>query len=245
VHCLGRFALEVDGVEVDLSGVQPRNRDLLRVLAVHAGRPVHRDHLIELIWPDAAPTPGNHSLQVAISALRGVLEPSVPRNRRELLRREGQGYLLVLANPDDHDIRRLERMLDEASGARRSGDSEAEYARLATAIELYTGEMMSDGDPAEWLLGERDRLRTNVAAACERAAALAAEAGRHADAVRHAERGLELDQYRDGLWRVFVRALRAGGHPVAAARAEARYDSVLADLGVVDRDPARRRTPSR
>ncbi|OHV25743.1 transcriptional regulator [Parafrankia soli] len=232
VRCLGRFELEIDGVPVGLAGVQPRNLELLHVLAVHADRPLHRDQLIELIWPDAAPAQANHSLQVAVSALRGLLEPAVPRGRRGLLRRAGQGYLLALVDPDDHDIRRLERLLDAAAAARRSGDVEAEYQRLASAIELYAGDVLPGGGPADWLLAERDRLRTTIAAGCERAAAISTETGRHKDAVRHAELGLEVDRYRDGLWRTLVVALRSGGQPAAAARAEARYEAMLADLGI-------------
>jgi hypothetical protein len=42
-----------------------------------------------------------------------------------------------------------------------------------------------------------------------------------------------------------VVALRSGGHPVAAARAEARYETVLADLGIIEPTPTGRRPPPR
>ncbi|WP_261575993.1 AfsR/SARP family transcriptional regulator, partial [Frankia gtarii] len=232
VRCLGGFEMALDGKPVDLAGVQPRNLELLGILAVHAGRPVHRDRLTELIWPEAEPTRANHSLQVAISALRSLLEPDVPRDRRALLRRAGQGYLLALAHDDDHDIRRLERLLDAASRARGADDHPAESGYLTSAIGLYRGEVLPAGAPADWLLTERERLRTVLAAACERASRLLTEIGRHAEAVRHAERGLEIDRYRDGLWQTLVLALRRGGRPAAAAHAEVRYQWMLADLGI-------------
>jgi DNA-binding SARP family transcriptional activator len=234
VRCFGRFEITVDGRPVDLSGVAPRNLELLALLTVHAGRPVHRDRLTGLIWPEAAGAQANHSLQVAVSALRGLLEPTVPRGQRGLLRREGQGYLLSLADPDDHDLRRFERLLEAAGAARRARDSEREHDLLVPAIELYAGEVVPAVGPTDWLVAERERLRVSAAAACERAAGICAAADRHADAVRHAERGLELDRYQDGLWRVLVRALRSAGQPAAASRAEVRYAGMLAELGIDD-----------
>ncbi|EFC85029.1 transcriptional regulator, SARP family [Parafrankia sp. EUN1f] len=169
---------------------------------------------------------------MAISALRGLLEPEVPREQRRLLRRTGQGYLLVVADRADHDLLRFGQLLSAADGARGRGDRDAEADHLMAAIERHSGELLPAGRPADWLLTERERLRVVLATACERVSRLLTEAGRHAEAARHAERGLDVDRYRDGLWQVLALALRAGGQPAAAALAEARYRSMLAELGV-------------
>ncbi|CUU59585.1 AAA ATPase domain-containing protein [Parafrankia irregularis] len=234
IRCLGGFEISRGGTAISLDGVQPRNLELLHILAVHADRAVSRDRLTELIWPDASPSRANHSLQVAISALRGLLEPDVPREQRRLLRRAGQGYLLVVTDHADHDLLRFGQLLTAADEARQRGDRETEADHLMTAIERHGGELLPAGRPTDWLLTERERLRVVLATACERVSRLLTEAGRHAEAARLAERGLDVDRYRDGLWQVLALALRANGQPAAAALAEVRYRSMLAELGVSD-----------
>ena len=77
IRCFGQFEIEVAGRPVDLSAVKPKARAALRLLALHAGRPVHRELLAEALWPDAN---GRHAsirnLQVAISSLRQALDPA-------------------------------------------------------------------------------------------------------------------------------------------------------------------------
>jgi two-component SAPR family response regulator len=51
-------------------------------------------------------------------------------------------------------------------------------------------------------------------------------------AVAACGRGLEIDRYHDGLWRLLVRAQEAVGDLAAAARTQERYRSVLSELGV-------------
>ncbi len=74
VRTLGGFALEVDGRRVSLDGVKPRARSLLRLLALHAGAPVHREVIQESLWPESDATAGARSLHVALSALRRLLD---------------------------------------------------------------------------------------------------------------------------------------------------------------------------
>lgn len=224
VRCLGGFEVALDGRLVDLAAVAPRNLEVLQVLAVSAGQPVHRDRLAALVWPEAEPARAHHSLQVAVSALRKLVDGQP--------RRVGQGYQLVLTDPDDLDVRRLDRLLDAAAMARRAGDGRAEHDHLLAAVGHYGGDLLPAGRPTDWLLTERDRLRIAVAGACERAAVLAGEAGDHAEVARLAERGLEIDRFRDGLWRLLVGAHQRAGQPAAAARAEDRYQAMLAELGI-------------
>ncbi len=232
VRCLGALALELDGRPVDLTGVQPRNLEVLRLLAVNANRLMPRDRLMHAIWPDAGPAQAGHSLQVAISAIRRLLEPDTPRGKRGLLRRMGNGYRLVLHDDDDLDIHRIRRRLRWATAARQSRDTAAEYQHILSAVDLYTAEVLPECDTLDLIIEERALLRDAVAGACERAAGIASGDRRCADAARLAERGLEIDRYRDGLWHLLVTALRGGGHHAAVTNTEARYAAVLAELGI-------------
>jgi DNA-binding response OmpR family regulator len=67
--------------------------DLLLVLAEHAGRPVSRDRLMQLVRGD---TPGafDRSVDVHVSRIRAAIEDD-PRHPRRLLTVRGVGYVLT------------------------------------------------------------------------------------------------------------------------------------------------------
>src|SRR2546423_14607539 len=75
-----------------LTTIKPRVRAVLRLLAVHAGNPVHREVLQEAFWPDADAETGARNLHVAVSTLRSWLEPGVGRGGASFLPRRGGGY---------------------------------------------------------------------------------------------------------------------------------------------------------
>jgi DNA-binding SARP family transcriptional activator len=230
VRCLGGFAIEVAGEPVDLGPVRPRHRELLRLLSLHANRVVHREHLIEWLWPGRDPERGQHSLQVAVSDLRKLLEPAAPRGEWTRLRREDAGYRLVLDTENDCDVRRFERHLRDARIAAGNGDEGAAVVHLEAAIATYAGELLPDDGPAEWVVAERDRLRNGLIDACERLAGVRAARGAHAEAVRLARHGLTQDRYRDGLWQRLIGSLQASGNPAAAVAATTAYEQVLVEM---------------
>jgi DNA-binding SARP family transcriptional activator len=232
IRCLGGFTAELAGIPINVDTLRPQHRALLRLLCLHADRTVHRDQLLEWFWSGRDPDRSQHSLQVAISELRRLLHPASPRGEWTLLRRHGNGYQITLDSPDDSDVRRVEAQLRAAQAATRAADRGTAAAHLEQAIAAYTGELLPDEGPAEWVVTEREQLRTAVAGACEQLAAHHAAAGDHAEAARVARVGLDLDRYRDRLWRLLIDSLHADGHPAAAATARTAYHDMLTDIGV-------------
>jgi len=232
IRCLGGYAVEIDGVPVDLAAVRPRHRELLRLLSLHANRSLHREHIIEWLWPGRHPERGQHSLQVAVSDLRKLLEPAAARGGSSRLRRDESGYRLVLDSYEDCDVRRLDHHM---RAARAAADDDTLAVHLKAVIAAYTGELLPDDGPAEWAVPERERLRNDLTEACERLAALRAGEGAHAEAVRLARHGLAQDRYRDGLWQRLIASLRAGGNPAEAAAAATAYRQVLDEMGLKPR----------
>ena len=62
-----------DGATLDLGG--RKQRALLAVLLLHAGRPVSVDRLIDVLWADEPPAKADASLQAYVSNLPKLLEP--------------------------------------------------------------------------------------------------------------------------------------------------------------------------
>jgi DNA-binding SARP family transcriptional activator len=232
LRLFGGFAMDVNGEAVDLGNVKPRARAALRLLALHAPRPVHREVLCAALWPEADADAATRNLQVAVSSLRQVLEPGAGRGAHTLLVRDGDAYRLALPEGAVVDLAQLREHLAAGRLALAAGRTDVAIQHMGRALDTWTGELLPEDGPADWAVGEREMLRSEVTEAATRLAALALEAGDGVAARHAAERGLRLDRFRDELWRSLIEAHRAVGDAAAAMRTEHEYAAMLADLGL-------------
>jgi DNA-binding SARP family transcriptional activator len=231
VRCLGAFELRVGGRALDVAGLKPRVATLLHVLVMHRGRPVHRDVLIAALWPEADEQTGRRNLQVAVSALRRAVAPVA-------LAREGERYGLQLPEGTGFDLLAFDRGLAAGREAQAQGDAAAAIEGFGAAVAAYRGELLPGAGAAEWVVAERERLKGEAAEAAATLAELLLAAGRPDEAAAACERGLHADRYRDVLWRLLASAHRQAGALAAAAKAEAGYAAMLAELGLAAGDEA-------
>ncbi len=229
ITTLGGFTLDVDGHRVPLDGAKPRVRSLLRLLAVHAGSPVHREVLQEALWPDADATAGARNLHVALSTLRRWLDEVAAPPGGLLVERDGDAYRLAVSS-DEVDVGRFDEALAAARAAEAHGDQP--IAALSTAIELYGGDLLPEEGPSEWAVARRDHYREAAVEAARALAEASLIAGDTATAVRACRFGLELDRYQDALWRNLIEARESAGDAGAASRDRREYAAVLEGLGV-------------
>lgn len=232
VRCFGRFEISVLGVEPRLRQVRPRAREVLRLLAAHAGRPVHREELLETLWPDLDPVAATHNLHVAVSSLRTMLEPGVPRGASQLLVRQDDRYQLVLPPGSTCDLRSVDEAMAEAGQARAASERPRRLRALARAVSLYRGDVLPEDGPAEWVVPIRERYRLRVAEAAGQLAELHLELGDPRSAADAAQRSLDIDAWRDASWRILLAAYTVAGDVAAAQRTRSAYADMLASLGV-------------
>jgi DNA-binding SARP family transcriptional activator len=93
IRCFGRFELSHNGVAVQHWRRRSAER-LLKVLLVN-GRRVHRDVLLDLLWPDVPIKSSIRGLRVTLHALRKAIALIAPdRPALDLIRAEGDTYVL-------------------------------------------------------------------------------------------------------------------------------------------------------
>jgi DNA-binding SARP family transcriptional activator len=233
VRLLGTFEVARDDVPVDLSPLRPRVRSVLQYLALHADAYVHRDVLAAVLWPESDLETGRRGVQVAVSALRSLLQPGQPR-QSTLLPRRGDAYALALAGHGSSDVVELDAQLVLARRSRAVHQVATAITAWREVAQLYRGELLLEQGNAEWVVAERDRLRLAVADALE-------SLGRHlvgtdgiGEGVEALRRSLQLDPFRDGTWRTLAETHEALGDLSAAAAVRQRHRRVLVDLGVLD-----------
>ncbi|MEN3615284.1 AfsR/SARP family transcriptional regulator [Plantactinospora sp. ZYX-F-223] len=232
VRCFGGFQLTIPGRQLDWTTVRPRVRALLRFLAAHGGRPVHREIILSALWPELPVRSGIRNLHVGVSTLRAFLEPGVRRGESTFVRRDGESYRLALPHAALCDVRSFQEAVAAWRRTVGTGQRAAEAAALREALAQYAGDLLPEDGPAEWVVAERDRYRTSAAESAAMLAALELEAGHLAAAVAAARRGLEIDGFRDDAWRVLAEAHQRSGDAAAAARTRSAYGRVLRTLGV-------------
>jgi DNA-binding SARP family transcriptional activator/TolB-like protein len=217
VKLLGDPLLQGSGGPIRGRAAYKRRMAILAVLAVARGRPVGRERLIGLLWPDHPADAARHSLSEALSVLRRELGD-------QLFVSFGDEVAL---NPDvaGSDVDVFLRAL--------------EGGRTEEAVAAYGGPLL-DGfyvsgtaEFERWVDGERDRLARAYAGALE---TLADQAQADGDAARAAEWARRLaahDPYSSRAALRLAGALEAAGEPGAALRAAAAHASLLReDLGV-------------
>jgi DNA-binding SARP family transcriptional activator len=231
LRCLGGFSLAVHGRPVDESAAKPMERALLHLLSMRAGEQVHREALIEAMWPEADRDAGLHRLQVAISSLRRLIA-SEQDGPALLLSREGDSYRLVLPEDAEVDLWQMDAHLRRAALARGTDQLRLEEESLTAALAVYRGQLLPGDGPADWVVTRRQALHAAAVDATARLASLRLQKGELQAAAETARNGLSLDRYRDDLWKLLIEAADRCGHHAEAGQARRTYAAILDELGV-------------
>ena len=194
-----------------------RTVEALLVYLACQDRPLGRDELAELLWPDRTQEQARMNLRGAIYRLRGQIDPYLLTSRQTLALRPNANI--------DLDARQFERHL--AAG------------ELAMATGLYRGDFLGsfylDSSPAfeQWALLERERLRALAIGAYQQLVDQAAAAGQFDAATASAQRLLQLDSLHEPTHRQLMRLLaRAGQRTAALAQYELCRNLLAAELVV-------------
>jgi DNA-binding SARP family transcriptional activator len=232
VESLGGFRVLRDGVAVPRSAWRSRKaRDLLKMLVVRHGRPVQRDALIEALWPGEDPERCANRLSVALSTLRGVLDPQRRFGADRFVLSTGGAVALDL----DHVAVDLEAFLSAATAGlalREEGRTAEAHARLVAAEAAYAGDLLEEDLYEDWAVGAREDARDVYIRVARCLAADARAAGDHDGAVRFLLRVLERDAYDEEAHLALVAAFADAGRHGEARRAFRAYRGRMDEIGV-------------
>jgi ATP/maltotriose-dependent transcriptional regulator MalT/DNA-binding SARP family transcriptional activator len=232
VESLGRFRVLRDGAPIPRSAWRSRKaRDLLKMLVARHGRPVPRDALIEALWPGEDPLRCANRLSVALSTLRGVLDPERRYGAERFVLSSGGAVALDV----EHLAVDLEAFLHEAAAGlalREEGRAEEAHARLLAAEAAYAGDLLEEDVYEDWAVAAREEARDAYVRVARCLAADARAAGDHDGAVRFLLRVLERDAYDEEAHLALVVALVEAGRHGEARRAFRAYRARMDEIGV-------------
>jgi DNA-binding SARP family transcriptional activator len=225
---LGRLEVDADGV--DLTPVRPQQRALLALLLLRAGEVVASDELVDGLWGPRAPVTAQKALHGHISALR-------KRLGAERIETRPPGYRLRLAQGDEVDAHRFERV---AAAARTDGPP-ARSRKLRAALALFRGEPLSDFRYEAFAAAEAVRLEELRLTVVEEQIDAELELGRHAEVVPQLERLVVDDPLRERMRAQLMLALYRAGRQADALQAFQEARARLVDELGIDPSPALQR----
>ena len=208
------------GREVPLGG--PRQRAVLALLVLEAGRVVPAGRLVEELWRGSPPPGAATTLRSYVSRLRSALGPEAAVVAR------GGGYA-ISTGPDGLDARRFERLVAAGRDALAGGRAVAAGARFREALGLWRGPALADVLEVESLALEAARLEELRVAAVEARIEADLAAGLHAEVTGELERLVAEYPLRERLWCLLMLALYRGGRQADALDAYRRARAMLTD----------------
>lgn len=215
IELLGGFRVSVDGTAIEDRAWRRRKPALLvKLLALAPTHRLHREQIMDALWPDLGAGAASANLRKALHQARRALGADGAR----LIVSEGD---IVSLAPDELTVDVAAFWTAVAAG--RRGGNVDDYRR---AIELYADGLLPEDRYEEWSFGPREELRREFAAALEEFAGLLEGAGDVDGAVEVVRRLVAVEPLREASHAALIRL-----HALAGRRTDAiRHYEHLAEL---------------
>jgi DNA-binding SARP family transcriptional activator len=152
IHLLGDFQVRLRDRTLSSDQFRLRKtRALIKLLSLANNHRLHRDQVIETLWPDRDISAANNSFHQVVYQTRRVLDPEGEFADQLLVQRDeflhlGQGISIQV------DIESFESAAHKAQTSKEPDDYQA-------ALDLYQGDLLDEDRYEAWVSERRDDLR--------------------------------------------------------------------------------------
>ena len=233
VQLCGQIAVVADGVRVEDALPGRQGRLVFGYLSSHRQRPVSRDELLDVLWPDAVSSSSSATLTVLLSKIRAVLGSDALHGRGTL-----QLHLPAAAVIDTEVAA---ASVHEAESASSLGEWQRAWGPALTAHLIAKRPFLLGHDGA-WIDEERTRLELihARALACYAQASLGIGGTELPGAERAARELIRVAPLSETGYRLLMRALAAYGDTASALQTYERLRRILhEELGILPGQEAR------
>lgn len=220
---LGPVEVRAGGVPVVVGGV--RERFVLVMLLLGAGKPISGARIIDALWDDPPPS-AKAQLHNLVSRMRRAVD------RDDLIVTGAAGYELRLAVDDTVDLARFRALVADGRHALAAGDDAAAADLFGVALALWRGPALADV-PDELAGSVRHGLQEERLGAAEARLEALLSLGRHTDVLAELTPMLVEHPYREHLYRTtMVALLGAGRRTDALDTYRLARERLVAGLGI-------------
>jgi DNA-binding SARP family transcriptional activator/DNA-binding CsgD family transcriptional regulator len=234
IKLLDGFGLQVGERMIPPAAVRGKPSLLIKLLALAPGHRLHREVVVDCLWPDLDPEAALNNLHGVLRKLRLALEPGLAQGGQSAYVRLTDAQLILCApTPVWVDA----EVFEHACASARGSDDPATYT---AALELYRGDLLPGDRYADWASPTRDSLRQSyidlllrLATAHERRQELWA-------AIGALNRVVATDPFQEVAHIRLMRDYAQAGRRVDALRQYQRLTNSLRELDVEPDSEARR-----
>lgn len=231
IFTFGQFGLVINNRVVAVENwARQQALTLLKYLLTHRGTEVHRERLMDCLWPDANQLQTRGRLKVAIYFLRnqfreaGVRDPVVATTNAGYLLNRGAVWV---------DSEHFEQLVREGAVLQSRRLWQEALRCYQDACVLYRGDYLQDELYAAWCAEERERLRETYLDVLARMARIYTEHDQYPEAVYVCRKALAREPCREGFHRTLMSGLAQLGRADEALAQYRRCRAVLAEeIGV-------------
>jgi DNA-binding SARP family transcriptional activator len=215
VSVLGPLEVRVHGRGIE-DWPSRKGKAIFKYLLLNRDRPVAKEVLMELFWPEAGAVAARNNLNVAIHRLRRALG-------------RGAGGFPLLLFADGHyalnpglkiwtDADAFLAHAQRADELARAGDADGALQEYAAGAALYRGELLAEDRYAEWLAPLRQQLRDRHLQILERLSRIHFDRQDYRSCAAACASILAVDACDESAHRMLMRCYACSGQPQFAQR---------------------------
>jgi two-component SAPR family response regulator len=207
-YCFGNFEVYLNEKRLD-KWSSLKAKSLLKFLISRRGKPVTKDVLVEMLWPNCNPEVGSNNLKSAIYALRQVLRQGGlnydNKTNYPFVQFSEARYMLSPELELWVDVDDFEHMWTAGQRLEKQGDSEGAAKQYELADELYRGDYLEDEPYAEWTLLRREALKDVYLAILGKLAGISFRANDYENCIMYSQKILAKDSCHEEAYRGLIR----------------------------------------
>ncbi|MDH3759845.1 MAG: winged helix-turn-helix domain-containing protein [Gammaproteobacteria bacterium] len=225
IFMLGKFGLVANDRGIAIEKWKRRQAiTLLKFLVTHLDRPVHRERILDYLWPDVDQERGWGRLKVTMYYLRSQLRASGAAE--DTIRTVGSAYLLR-RDAVWVDAENFEKLASEGRTLQGKGRCDEALRCFDEALFLYRGDYLEQDTYADWCAEERERLGETYLDMLTRKAECHAQRNEFVEAAQVCRKGLVQDPCRESMHCSLMRYLVNLGRTDSALAQYRQCRSVL------------------
>jgi len=228
---LGQLEMRVGGNSFCPSA--PKVCQVLALLLLQPNRIVGVDTVIDEVWEENPPRSAVTTAQTYIYHLRKALaNETSPDGSEPMLTTRAPGYLLNV-DPELIDVTHFHRLIDQGRALLREGRPDQGAQKLRSALELWTGSVLSNLTPGPVLRGRIAELKELHIAALEARIEADMMLGRHRELIPELRVVAKSFPLNEWFHSQLIEALRRCGRRGEALQAYEHLRAMLVeDLGL-------------
>jgi predicted ATPase/DNA-binding SARP family transcriptional activator len=206
---------------------------MVKLLALAPGHRLHRERVLDLLWPNLGRQAAANNLRQALHVARRIFDPDPKGGSRYLA---SQGEVLALC-PDNTLWVDVDAFEEAAKATRRSG----EPAAYRSALDLYSGDLLPGDRYEEWAETRRQELKEEFLSLLIELATLYEERGEYIPAIETLKKALKEEPVAEEAHAGLMRLYSLSGKQGEALKQYERLREVLSETLDTEPDASTRR----